>query len=176
RTVATTSASGLSTTIQRDSTGAGTFNKTQTDVTVLNADGSRTETITDSNSDGSLRDRTVVTTSANGLSTITHRDVAGTATFNATRTHVSVLNADGSVTETVTDTNGNGTLRDKTVTTTSADGNTVSIARDVNGDGITDQTIATRLNADGSKTTTVSDLNAGGTLKDRGGTTGSPNS
>ena len=45
RKVVTTSADGLSTTTQWDHTGSGTFDRTQTDTTVLNANGSETETI-----------------------------------------------------------------------------------------------------------------------------------
>ena len=45
RTVVTTSATGLSRTTQWDVNGDGVFDATRTDVTVLNADGSRTETV-----------------------------------------------------------------------------------------------------------------------------------
>src|SRR5262249_33884213 len=126
KTVVATSATGLSVTTQHDRTAAGTFNQTRTDVTVLNTDGSRTETGTDRKANAALKDKTVVTTSANGLSTTTQGDVAGTGTFNETRTDVTVLNADGSRTETVTDSNANASLKDKTVTTVKADGITMS--------------------------------------------------
>ena len=175
KTVITTSATGLSVTTQRDTTGAGTFNQTRTDVTALNTDGSRTETVSDSNANGSLKDKTVVTTSANGLSTTTQMDVAGTGTFNETRADAVVLNTDGSRTETVTDNNANGSLKDKTVTTVKADGITMSSTSDINGDGLTDRTVSTAVNLDGSKVTTVSDLNPNGTLKDKTVTTVSAN-
>jgi hypothetical protein len=51
------SADGLTKSVQLDSTGDGTFDHTQTDAIVVNADGSRAETIADLNSDGSIRDR-----------------------------------------------------------------------------------------------------------------------
>jgi len=50
-------------------------------------------------------------------------------TFGLTHSGAVVLNADGGKTETVTDTNNNGSLRDKTVTTTSADRRTISHRR-----------------------------------------------
>src|SRR5262249_33426765 len=96
RTVTTTSASGLSTTTQRDTTGAGTFDQTQTDVVVHNADGSQVETVTDLNANGSLRDSTVTTTSANRLTVSRQVDANGDGKTDQTQT--AVTNADGSLT------------------------------------------------------------------------------
>ena len=42
----------------------------RTDVTVLNSDGSRTETVSDLNATSSLKDKWVITTSASGLSAL----------------------------------------------------------------------------------------------------------
>src|SRR5262249_40132283 len=53
-------------------------------------------------------------------------------------TDVTAVNADGSQIQTVTDRNGNGSLRDQTVTTISADGKTVSITHRVNADSNSD--------------------------------------
>jgi hypothetical protein len=157
RIVVTTSGNGLGRTTQTDLDGNGTFDVTRNDVTVLNADGSRTETISDSNYNGSLRDNTVIAVSATGLSVTTQIDADGNGTFDATRTDVTVLNSDGSRTETVTDTSNNGALRDKTITTTSADGNTVSITRDIDGDGTPDQIENDVLNTAGSRVRTISE-------------------
>jgi uncharacterized protein YcsI (UPF0317 family) len=177
RTVTTTSADGLSVTTQVDATGAGTFNATRTDVTVLNADGSRAETASDLNADGSLKDRMVTTTSANGLSVTTQLDRTGAGTFDATRTDVTVLNGDGSRTETVSDLNADGSLKDRTVVTTSANGLSTTTQLDVDGAGIFEatRTDVTVLNADGSRTETVTDLAANGALVDRMVTTTSAN-
>ncbi|MFX4454852.1 hypothetical protein ABTA67_20480, partial [Acinetobacter baumannii] len=78
---------------QEDVNGDGVIDINRTDVTVINADGSRTETATDFNSNGTTLDRTVTTTSANGLSSTVQIDLIGSGTFNATRTDVKVLNA-----------------------------------------------------------------------------------
>ena len=167
RTIVTTSATGLSRTTQSDLNGDGVVDATRTDVTVLNVDGSRTETVSDRNQDNSLKGRAVTTTSATGLSRTTQVDADGNGTFEQTRTEVTVLNADGSRTETVSDLNGNQTLRNRVTATLSADGNTVSIARDITGDGIVDQTTTDVLNVDGSRVQTASNFNADGTLRDR---------
>src|SRR5262249_44575181 len=57
QTVTTTSADGLERTVQRDLDGDGSFDRLQTDVTVLNVDGGTTRTVTERNSDGSLHDQ-----------------------------------------------------------------------------------------------------------------------
>src|SRR5260370_20505946 len=121
---------------------------TRIDVTVLNTDGSRTETITDTSANGTLLDKSVITTSANGLSKTTQDDAAGAGVFNLTETDVTLLNADGSSTETVTDTNANRSLRRKTVATKSSDGKNVAQSRDIKGDGVVDQTSTAVMDAD----------------------------
>src|SRR5262249_52055717 len=167
RTVTTTTANGLSVTTQVDSTGRGVFDQTRTDVTVLNADGSRTETITDLHADGSVKDRTITTTTANGLSVTTQSDSTGRGTDH-TRTDVTVLNADGSKTETVTDLAASGAVIDRAIKTTSASGLSVTTQSDPAGNGIaTTRTDVTVLNADGSRTETVRDVAANGALLDR---------
>ncbi|WP_137929665.1 beta strand repeat-containing protein [Mesorhizobium comanense] len=153
----TVSANGLSTTIATDLNGDGAVDQSKTDVTVLNADGSRTETISDLNASGGLKDKIVVTTSANGLSVTRQMDGTGAGTFSRTSTDIKTLNADGSTTEVVSDLNANGTLHDKTTTTTSANQMTVTTTRDINGDGTTDQTVIRQVNADGSMTTSSMD-------------------
>src|SRR5262249_6788059 len=173
RVVVTTSADGLSTTTQRDTTGAGAFDQTRTDVTVLNADGSRTETRTDRDADSSLKDKSVTTTSADGLSRTIQVDAWGTGTFCVTETDVTALNANGSRTETVSDFNGDGSLLSRTATTTSADGLSTTTQQDTDGDGSFDQsrTDVIVLNADGSRTETVTDRNADGSVRDESVTT-----
>ncbi|MGJ0532790.1 beta strand repeat-containing protein [Methylocystis sp.] len=136
-----------------------------TDATVLNADGSRTETVSTTNANGSLRSNFVATTSADGLSVTTQSDVNGDGWYGVTATDETVLNADGSKTENYSETNYNGTLRGQSVTTTSSDGKTTSIDRDVNGDGITDQTETIVIQANGDVVDTLSDLSRTGALQ-----------
>ena len=113
----TTSANGLSITTQTDSTGSGSFDQTQTDVTVLNADGSKTETVSDFSANGSLEDQDRHHDQRRRPRRSPRKtDSTGNGAFDQIRTDVTVLNADGSQTETVTDTSANGTLEDRTVT------------------------------------------------------------
>src|SRR5262249_45741196 len=121
--VTTTSANGLSVRIDRDTTRSGTLHLAQTDGTVLNLDGSRRRTIVDLNASGTTRDRTVVTTSANGLSSRTEWDARATGTFNRVQTVAIALGQDGSRTEVVSNLNASDVLRDRTTTTTSGDRN-----------------------------------------------------
>jgi hypothetical protein len=171
QTVTTTSANGLLVTTQLDSTGSGTFNSTETEVEVLNANGSITGIITDESASGVLVDQMVITTSANGLSKTTQYDMTGSGKFNVTETDVTVLNVDGSRTETVTDSNANGTLRSETVTTVSADQGTTTTEIDSTGDGYFNAIKTSVTNADGSVTAMVSDYAANGALEDQTVTT-----
>ena len=124
---------------------------------VLNIDGSNTETVTDINAAGTLQDRAVATTSANGLSTIVQYDLSGTGTFSESLSDVTIINADGSTTETETFANAGGTPTARYVETTSANGLSKTKQWDTTGAGSFDQssTDVTTLNADGSRTETV---------------------
>ena len=168
KAVSTTSVDGLSATTQYDLTGSGSFGASQTDVTVLNANGSQTQTV--SNFAGAtLKSRYAVTTGADGLSTTKQWDTGGTGTYSQTSTDVLVKNADGSTTETVTNTGTAGALISKAVTTTSADGRTTTIQKDMDGSGGYEetQTISRDTLADGSTVTTTSTILTGGALKDK---------
>lgn len=157
RAIHTTSANGLSETLATDLDGNGTIDQSTTDVVVLNADGSRTETITDLDASGAVKDKTVVVTSANGLTkTVTWAGV-GTATSRS-MTDATVLNADGSTTETVDYRKADGALESRTVTTVSADKLTTTVTRDIDGDGNVNITTTSVKAADGSVTSTSSGL------------------
>ena len=138
--------------MSRDIDGDGVVDQTAT--SVLNPDGSTVVTLSDFNLNGTLKDEVVVTTSANGLSVTTQRDTVGGGTFNETRTDVTVLNANDSKTETISDFNTSGLLTDRTVTTTSASGLSKTTQWDTTGAGTFNetQTDVTTLNADGSRT------------------------
>ncbi|MFT4080223.1 DUF4214 domain-containing protein [Rhodomicrobium sp.] len=173
KTISTTSANGLSVTSQIDVNGDGTYDLTRTDVTVLNGDGSRTETVIDKNANASVRDQSVSTTSANGLVSTVKTDLDGDGVYDLTTTSTTVLNADGSRTTTVKDTNANASLRDQSVTTVSANGLTKTTQVDLDGNGTFDQTVsdAIVLNADGSTIETVTAKNANGSLRSQSVTT-----
>jgi Ca2+-binding RTX toxin-like protein len=156
----TVSANGLSHTNRWDTHGTGAFDETATDVTMLAADGSRTRTIT-ANRANATQSRSVETTSADGLTLTTQMDLDGDGRVDQTRTVVRLLNADGSGSETVTDVNSDGSLKDRAVTTTSADGTTISISRDADGDGSVDQTDVTVRAPDCSSIQTLTGFRAG---------------
>ena len=89
---------------------------------VTAADGSKTERHLQFQRRWIADHKTSRDTSANGLNKPDKTDVNGDAHFDLTTNEVIVVNADGSRTETVRETNANGSLRDAWVKTTSADG------------------------------------------------------
>lgn len=154
----TVSANGLSSTLATDLDGNGTIDQSTTDVVVLNADGSKTETITDLDAAGTVKDKTTIVTSANGLSKTVTWAAVGTATSRS-MTDVTVLNANGSTTDTVDYKKANGSLESRTITTVSADKLTVTTTKDTDGNGTVDLTVTSVKNADGSVTITSSGPN-----------------
>ena len=138
RSIVSTSADGLTATRQIDGNGDGSIDLTTTQTTVKNGDGSSTTTIAEYNRNGSLRDRSVTTTSADGLVATTTIDLNGDGSIERTTTNAIVVNGDGSQAETITQVNNNGSLRSRSVTTTSADRKHIDIVLDANGDGATE--------------------------------------
>ena len=149
--VTTTSANGLSVTTKADTTGDGAYNQVTTVAT--QADGSVVKTVQNLNPDGSLVNQTVTATSTNGLSYTTQTDLNGDGTFDLTRTGVTVIDADGSTTQTVSDIAGTATTR-TVVTNTSADGLSKSTQTTVSGQLVETGKQTTTLNADGSQSQT----------------------
>lgn len=170
--VTTTSADGLSQTVQNDIQGQSAatyaasglaFDKTSTATTVINADGSRTETTNVTSQNGTLLSTISQLTSANSLSVTITSDPYATTNFYATDTSdVTVYNSDGSQTETITDDSYNGTLIDQITTTTSADGLAKTTLYDFGG-GATDRSTTddTTINPDGSLTETITNYTGG---------------
>lgn len=174
-TVITASANGLSVKTQYDSNGDGNVDKLRTDVTILNVDGSRTETITETDVNNHLIDRAVIDTSANGLVKVTQEDVTGSGSFSLKETDITTLGSDGSRVRVVTATNASGGILRKTTTTISGDGKTQGISRDVDGNGFVDQAVTTTIAVDGSKISTLTDYTSSGVLKDKAVVTTSAN-
>ncbi|OWV90406.1 adhesin [Rhizobium sp. R693] len=160
----TISADGLHRTVDYDTDGNNATDKQVTDVTVLNADGSRTTT-TEELTAGVLKSRTVVDTSADGLSVTTHWDTTGVNSFDKSEIDVTVLNADGSRSRTVSIFNGTP-LASRHLIETSANGLVIIEQWDLTGSGTYGQSARdeTVLNADGTTTRTVTATNADGTL------------
>uniref|UniRef100_UPI00293D3E77 beta strand repeat-containing protein n=1 Tax=Janthinobacterium sp. TaxID=1871054 RepID=UPI00293D3E77 len=140
RTTLQISGNGLSQTAKSDYNGDGTFDLTVSDVKVLNANGSITETVANKNSLGTTTSQQTVTTSASGLSIITTQDINGDNTTDLTSNDITFLNANGSNSHLVSVLNSNGTLRSKSITITDVDAHLTVTNTDVNGDGKYDQT------------------------------------
>lgn len=166
RAVATTSDDGLTKTSSSDLDGNGIFELVTTDVMVLNADGSRTETISKKGIGDALISRTTATVSASGLSkTVSWADADGSAVRSMS--DVTVLNADGGTKETLSYFKADGTtLESKTVTTVAAHGLTTTVTIDVDGDNIVDKKSVTAKQTNGSIIKTLSDFDANNALKD----------
>ena len=151
----------MTVTTTRDNNGDGIVD--QIDVIQRHVDGSSVETVTDFVA-GTMTDRTILTTSADGLTRTTQQDLTGNNTIARTRSDVTVISLDGSRTETIIDTNADGSLHQKGVTTTSADGRTRTLEEDTTGAGFTNHTELTTVAADGSSTTDARDVKKDGTL------------
>ncbi|MGO6719544.1 hypothetical protein ACC717_05875 [Rhizobium ruizarguesonis] len=164
-TLTDVSGDGLTTTTKWDTTGTGggtTFNKSRTDVTVLNADGSTAQTI--SNFTGTtLTSRSLVTTSANGLSITTQIDPTGAGSYSQTATDVTVLNADGTKTQTEESKKADGSLISRSITTISANGLITGSSEE--RPGFTNQTVTdtTTVLADGAIRETMETRDSAGT-------------
>ncbi|MBX5202429.1 hypothetical protein HJB81_13660 [Rhizobium sp. NZLR1] len=165
-TLTEVSGDGLTVTTKWDTTGTGggtTFDKSRTDVSVLNANGSKTQTI--SNLTGTtLTSRTLVTTSANGLSITTQIDPTGAGTYSQTATDVTVLNANGTKTRTVESKKADGSLISRSITAISANG--LIVASSQERPGFTNQSVTDTITvlADGAVRETVETRDSGGTI------------
>ncbi len=150
-TTTVTSASGLSRTISFDRDGDGVLDEVQTEVTVINGDGSRTKTL--SVFDGSstiLARREVTTTSADGKTVSIARDLDGSG--NTDETEVRAWDSSGNLTLTVTHLNADGSTNDEVTTVTSASGLSKTRQLEFTGSGAINATETTATSVDGSGT------------------------
>ena len=88
----------------------GKVDYTTTDNTVLNTDGSSTETVTKTSANGTVIGSTITTTSGNGLSVTTETEENGNGVVNQPQTTTRCINANGSKTETIAEASANGTV------------------------------------------------------------------
>ena len=169
RYLTTTSANGLSVNQQWDPSGTGTYSQTSDDVTALTADGTKVRTVTNLRADGSVISKSVTTVDKSG-NVVRTADTRPSFGDKGTKTETTLL-ADGATRLSVTGTDANNVLTDKTIILTSADKARVTIERDVNGDGIIDQRQQTTTANTGVQTSVITDLKADGTLADKTTTT-----
>lgn len=132
-----------------------------------NADGSTTIENKALASDGGLAEEHILTTSADGQTRTLSTDGNGDGVVDLIETDVTLANADGSMTRTVTEKTGGGALLSRIQTTTSADGRTISIKRDLDGGGTYTNFETIAVAANGARTDTTYDLTVGGTLVDK---------
>ncbi|WP_027573953.1 S-layer family protein [Bradyrhizobium sp. WSM1743] len=156
-------------TATRDADGDGSTDQIQTAVTAI--DGSQIDTITNLGRLGAVEDQSITTTSADGLTRTTQWDFVGSGTVDRTRSDVIVKNLDGSVTETVTDTDASGALYQKAILTTSADGRTKTVKKQTPGQSYFDYSEVTTTAVDGSSKTVAEYVTTAGVVLDQAITT-----
>ncbi|MHA6299952.1 hypothetical protein [Devosia sp. CAU 1758] len=165
---ATRSADGLTETRDWDTNGDGNVDEVSVRTIVRNADGSTTETETNSTFGGAPLSQTIVTTSADGRTITVQENRDGLGGPELTRITETIALADGTTVVTVSKYNGTGTeLQERTTNTTSADGRIVTFTRDADGDGVVDQIKDVVQHVDGSSTVDIRDFNATGGLASR---------
>ena len=186
----TTSADGLTTDTVVDLDGNNRYFETHHDKTVINANGSRTETTWDASQKTSTSSSATglttyfvnyanakkVVTSADGLRVTTYTDLDIVArcvgsdpstSFKYNDIVEDVISVDaktGVRTETITKTMGTSTVHPKTTKTTSADRLTETVNTDTDGDGKNEQSVVSAISATGAKTVTTSHYHLNGAV------------
>ncbi|MBG6163791.1 hypothetical protein IWQ54_003462 [Labrenzia sp. EL_195] len=162
---------GLNVTNRYDDNGDGVTDRIQTIVTVVNPDGSRTETETNLNGSVAatavLETRIVTTTSADGKVETIERDLMGGGWYD--QREVRTEHADGSRTIVLSDLAQNGSVITSRSETVSIDGLVRTDGTDRDGDGLADTTVThtVTVHADDSRTETVATANRDGSLRAR---------
>ncbi|MFS8036852.1 hypothetical protein ACI7BZ_07805 [Xanthobacter sp. AM11] len=162
--VSTTSSNGLTRTLNQDRDGDGIFEATQTQAIVVNGDGSRTTTVSDTNVVGALVDRTTTVRSADGKTTTITYDLDGNGITDQTESRVTTASG---TTVTLIDLAPNGTtIIDKSVVTTTADGLSKTVQQDLDGNSTWDavQSDVTVVQADQSRVETIQNRSNNNTL------------
>ncbi|MCR9060104.1 MAG: DUF4214 domain-containing protein, partial [Rhodobacteraceae bacterium] len=160
---------GLDITNRYDDNGDGVTDRIQTIVTVVNPDGSRTETETNLNGSVAatavLETRIVTTTSADGKVETIERDLMGGGWYD--QREVRTEHADGSRTIVLSDLAQNGSVITSRSETVSIDGLVRTDGTDRDGDGLADTTVThtVSVHADDSRTETVATANRDGSLR-----------
>ncbi|MAM09614.1 MAG: hypothetical protein CML23_03960 [Rhizobiaceae bacterium] len=152
-----------------DSDGDGDFDVTETDVTVTLADGSRQQTVTTRNVDGSIAAMTRETLGADLVTfeMVSDLDRDGLLETDEVLHRVTVDGATGERTETVWTRADDGSVLSRSVAVTSADGLSSVRSTDADGDGDTDSTVTqeTVVAGNGAATTVVETVNGDGSLR-----------
>jgi hypothetical protein len=171
------SADTLTRTVKSDVDGDGDFDTTSVNVTSIAAGGSRSETLTTRNLDGSIREMVRTTLGADKLTRQDWVDLNQDGVFQSTDLVASVTVAAGTQARTLSawDRNPNGSINRSDVSVTTADGLSVATTTDADGDGDTDRSVSdvTGRAANGVSTRTVTDRNGDGSQRGQTVTTSS---
>lgn len=169
----------LTKTIRSDLDGDELFDVITVDDTVINADGSRVNTITTTNQDGSIRGMQEVTLGADQVTSETRVDLNQNGIFEATDLvrSVTVDGTTGERTAISWDSNADGSINAVSTSVTSADGLTRTTTHEVDADGdgnlggvndiATTITDITTVNGAGDAKRTVTTTNPDGTLRSK---------
>ncbi|WP_208352882.1 calcium-binding protein [Pseudaestuariivita rosea] len=164
RSINDVSDDGLVKIVQTDADGDGSFERTTTVTSVLNLDGSTTESVDQRAEDGKLLSHSETLVSDDGLNTVTRLDQDADGTFDLITTTDTVLNSDGSTTTTTKLEDAAGQLRERQTVTQSDNGRSTTTLADMDGDGAIDQTVSQIIADDGTITTTSQNLASDGSL------------
>ncbi len=135
-----------------------------TETQSTDASGNRTIVNRAVDRDGQLVSETTRITSANGLSVTSRFDDEGDGVVDRVLTDVTVVNANGSRTQTETMRNGGGILTWSKTTQTSADGRTITIDLDEHGGGYPTERETRVTAANNSLTITIAQLAQNGSV------------
>ncbi|MEK0194956.1 calcium-binding protein, partial [Microcoleus anatoxicus] len=140
----------------------------ETETKTLNADGSVTSTELWQRGTQTVR-RTEEVTSANGLTVTARIDADGNGSFDQQKVNATAINADGTVSQTITSTGAAGASLSTVTQTTSANGRTKTIVDSSSIAGVAQRTstIVNRDLADGSTLVTETVRNASNQLVER---------
>lgn len=170
-TVSTTrTSSGTEKTTTSDLDGDGSTDRRTLDTTTINSTGEVTAESASYGADDTLLGKTTLRTSQDGRSTHLARDIDGNGSIDISSSDITIVDAVGERTQTVTVTSGNGNLLSRRVVSTSADRKMITENLDINGDGAVDAKIVTAISGDGATSKTESRFNADGSLISRSNT------
>ncbi|MCK7615113.1 FG-GAP-like repeat-containing protein [Roseibium sediminicola] len=130
-------------------------------------DDSRTETVTVTNQDGSLRSKTIEEVEADNRSKVITRDLDGDGQIDQREILDITVTPAGGSTSRLEIRNGDGSLKSASTTVTSDDALTKTTKLDRDGDGDIDLTTvdATTVNADGSRERIVTERNGDNSIR-----------
>lgn len=140
---------GLIKVMRSDFDGNYRYERTVTDTTVRNGDGSTTQTVLEKTQNGTTYRKTVVVTSDDGRSQTITRDLNNDGTVDLTETQTLAIATNGVKTETTQRNAANGQSLSTDTVVTAANQKTVTRTLDSDGNGATDRTTVTTIGIDG---------------------------